>query len=226
LKGKNFSFQNHLCTGRNLEIYSLCRHHFHRYACQRAHEIKLLLVDGADIECAQRPSGMGAQNDSDLERLLQFFCIGIELPEMLGQCQMDGCVILVDRHETVEAAIQASAYGVPRQSDCGGQIGPSIVLMMDDLWDGTQVYLLALQNHFFDRSCLDLLRGDESLDSLKIPRHSATRFAADGRRQAPTRRVHIGYDWKFCALDVFKDQDGKPPLLLKLGHQSCDLEAR
>src|SRR5262245_25275820 len=109
---------------------------------------------------------MDTQNDSHFERLLQFFRVRVELPEVFGQSQMDGSVVSVDRHEAVEAAIQASAYGVPGQSDGGGQIGPSIVLMMDDLWDGTQVDLLTLQNHFFDRSCLDLFRGDEALDSF------------------------------------------------------------
>src|SRR5262249_5279273 len=98
--------------------------------------------------------------------------------------------------------------------------------MMDDLWEGAQVDLLALQNHFFNRARLDFLRRDEMLDSLLINPPTATRFAADGCRQAPTRRVHIGYDWKFCALDLFKNQNRKPLLLLKLGHQSCDLEAR
>ena len=65
-----------------------------------------------------------------------FSAFGIELPEMLGQGQMDGGVVPVDRHEAVEAAIQASAYGIPGQGNGGGQIGPGIVLMMNDLRDG------------------------------------------------------------------------------------------
>src|SRR5262249_30701503 len=98
--------------------------------------------------------------------------------------------------------------------------------MMDDLWEGAQVDLLALQNHFFNRARLDFLRRDEVLGSLFINRPNRTPVAAAVLLHAPTRRVHIGYDWKFCALDLFKNQNRKPLLLLKLGHQSCDLEAR
>src|SRR5439155_11487675 len=102
----------------------------------------------------------------ELERLLQFFRIGIELPEMLGQGEMDGGVVLVDRHEAVEAAIQAAAERVAGQGDSRSQIGSCIVLMMDDLWDRVQVLLVAFQNDFFDRPGINFLLRNKPLDSL------------------------------------------------------------
>ena len=131
--------RNHLGSGWDFEVQGLRRHHFHGLTCQRSHQVKLFSSMEPIFSAPNDHAGCAPKMTATLRRLLQSFRIGIELPKMLGQGQVNRGVVLSRNMRRLKLQFRRPLKGSLAKVMAARQIGSCITFVMDDLWEGTQV---------------------------------------------------------------------------------------
>ena len=227
LAGQDLALEHHLGVRGHQHVGGATADELQRLAEQPAHDRALVLVDGADGQRAEGDRRVHPDHQGERQHLAALLGDPLELPQVLAERQVDRRRVASLDHQPVVRAVPRLRCRIPRERDCGGDVGARVALVMHDLRQRVEIDVRARQHDLLRRRGVDDAGRYGLVHRLEVRRQHRVGGAVQREREPRATRVDVGEHGKLRALDVLEEEDRPPaPLLFELHDERGDLVRR